>query len=68
VTDFVTPCLTMPLDQTEAQVRERRARVAAAAIRQASGATLDEHCHHPAEERSADGTRCLCCGLLTVQP
>lgn len=27
-------------------------------------ATLDEHCGHPQEQRSADGLRCLECGAL----
>lgn len=27
-------------------------------------ATLDEHCAHPQEQRSADGLRCLECGVL----
>lgn len=27
-------------------------------------ATLDTHCGHPADQISADGLRCLSCGLL----
>ncbi len=55
-----TSGLTLPTE-TEAQYRARRALAAAAAIEQASRATLDNHCPH--EDLNHDKSRCLTCGL-----
>lgn len=54
---MTTPCLILPNDRTEAEVREQRR----AALEQRSRAILDEHCEHT--DLNAHQTRCLSCGL-----